>query len=62
MGAGAYKLGTGSMRKLYTDGISKSYKGRQVVHSVSVQVSEGERERQASAQQAAQKAAQKSDK
>lgn len=30
------------MRKLFTDGISKSYKGRQVVHSVSVQVTEGE--------------------
>src|SRR5579875_1569288 len=30
------------MRKLSTDGISKSYKGRQVVHGVSVQVTEGE--------------------
>jgi lipopolysaccharide export system ATP-binding protein len=30
------------MRKLSTDEISKSYKGRQVVHGVSVQVTEGE--------------------
>ena len=30
------------MRKLATDEISKSYKGRQVVHAVSVQVTEGE--------------------
>jgi lipopolysaccharide export system ATP-binding protein len=30
------------MRKLTTDDISKSYKGRQVVHGVSVQVTEGE--------------------
>src|ERR1700721_2253592 len=30
------------MRKLYTDGICKSYKGRQVVRSVNVQVTEGE--------------------
>ena len=30
------------MRKLYTDHINKSYKGRQVVHGVSVQVTEGE--------------------
>lgn len=30
------------MRKLYTDEISKSYKGRQVVHGVNVQVTEGE--------------------
>lgn len=30
------------MRKLYTDEVSKSYKGRQVVHGVSVQVTEGE--------------------
>jgi lipopolysaccharide export system ATP-binding protein len=30
------------MRKLFTDGINKSYKGRQVVRDVSVQVTEGE--------------------
>ncbi|HEY1809115.1 MAG TPA: LPS export ABC transporter ATP-binding protein [Acidobacteriaceae bacterium] len=30
------------MRRLATDEISKSYKGRQVVHAVSVQVTEGE--------------------
>ena len=30
------------MRKLSTDEISKSYKGRQVVHGVSVHVTEGE--------------------
>ena len=30
------------MRKLSTDEINKSYKGRQVVHGVSVQVTEGE--------------------
>ncbi len=30
------------MRKLTTDEISKSYKGRQVVHGISVQVTEGE--------------------
>jgi lipopolysaccharide export system ATP-binding protein len=30
------------MRRLFTDGINKSYKGRQVVRDVSVQVTEGE--------------------
>src|SRR6202012_5796828 len=30
------------MRKLSTDDVNKSYKGRQVVHGVSVQVTEGE--------------------